>query len=120
MLAFGDWIPLTASGLDEVPDAPGALQVGRADRSLVDYPKGKSAMVFYVYAARSMREGLRRLFADELEEPGVRGQGTLVVRCCPGGDEAQSHLAGLYDEFSVRFGRAPILNIDDDDDDDDE
>ena len=114
---FGDWSPLTPDGLAQAADAPGAVQLCRADKSLIDYPKGKSTMVFYFYAARSMREALRRLFADELDEPGARGEGALLFRTCAGGDDAKQWLEGLYDEFVARFGRAPALHPDDDDDD---
>jgi hypothetical protein len=112
---FGPWLPLDDAHLEDVTDGPGAVQLGRADRSLVDYPRGRSAMVFYFYAARSMREALRRLFADELDEPGARGEGPLVFRVCPGGHDARAWLEGLFDEFVERFGRAPILHPDDDD-----
>ena len=94
--------------------APGAVQLCRADKSLIEYPKGKSTMVFYFYAARSMREALRRLFADELDEPGARGEGALLFRTCAGGDDVKQWIEGLYEEFSERFGRPPILHVVDD------
>ncbi|HEY1099250.1 MAG TPA: hypothetical protein VGF99_09985 [Myxococcota bacterium] len=120
MASFGRWYGLDDEGLEMAPDGPGAVQVGRADRQLVDYPKGKSAMVFYFFAARSVREALRRVFADEIAEPGARGQGALVFRYFVGTDDAQAFLETLFDRFVVEFGRAPILHPDDDDDDDDE
>ncbi len=115
---FGPWHPLDDEGLTAAPDAPGAIQVCRADRSLVQYPSGKSAMVFYVYAARSVRDAMRKLFGDELDTPGARGEGPLAFRWCAGGDDARVWLEGLYDDFCGQFGRAPILHPDDDDDDD--
>jgi hypothetical protein len=115
-MEFGPWLPLDDAQVATLPDVPGAVQLGRADRSLVDYPRGKSAMVFYFYAARSMREAVRRLFADELREPGARGEGPLVVRVCAGGDDTRAWLEGLFEDFVERFGRAPILHPDDDDD----
>jgi hypothetical protein len=115
---FGPWLPLTAASLDALADAPGAVQLATADQYLIDYPAGKSTMVFYFYAARSMREALRRVFADELDEPGSRGVGPLAFRTCAGGDDARDWLSGLFDEFVARFGRAPILHPSDDDDDD--
>lgn len=114
---FGDWVPLTPEGLNAAIDGPAAVQLCRADKSLIEYPSGKSTMVFYFYAARSAREALRRLFADELEEPGARGEGALLFRTCAGGEEARAWLEGLFDEFVARFGRAPSLHPDDDDDD---
>ena len=114
---FSGWIPFDVAGLQRAPDAPAAVQLGRADRTLVLYPSGKSAMVFYFYAARSAREALARVFKDELEEPGARGQGPLVYRVLEGGDDARVHLERLFDDFRTRFGRAPILHPDDEDPD---
>jgi hypothetical protein len=115
-MEFGPWQPLDDAHVLGMADVAGAVQLGRADRSLVDYPRGKSAMVFYFYAARSMREALRRLFADELADPGARGEGPLVFRVCAGGDDARAWLEALFDDFVERFGRAPSLHPDDDDD----
>jgi hypothetical protein len=114
-MEFGPWRPLDEAHLNEVPDAPGGVQLSRADRRLVQYPRGRSAMVFYLYAARSMREALRRLFADELTAPGSRGEGALVWRVCPGGGAVRAHCEALFDEFVERFGRPPLLHPDDDD-----
>jgi len=70
--AFGPWWPLSDEAVRrEAPDAPGAVQLRRADGKPVVYPRGRSAMVFYLYAARSTREALLRLFRDELLEPGT-------------------------------------------------
>jgi len=114
-MEFGPWLPLDDTHVLGLEDVAGAVQLGRADRSLVDYPRGKSAMVFYFYAARSMREALRRMFADELAEPGARGEGPLVFRVCAGGEPTRAWLEGLFDDFVERFGRAPSLHPDDDD-----
>lgn len=108
---FSEWFPLTGAGVElHAPDVPAAVQLSRLDKSLVPYPKGKSAMVFYFYAARSAKEALKRLFAEELEETGARGQGALAFRVLPGGDEARVHLERLYFEFEERFGSAPVLH----------
>ena len=112
-LAFGCWEPLTLEGLNAADDAAGAVQLARADRGLITYPKGKSTMVFYFYAARSMREALRRLFHDELMEPGSRGEGPLVFRTAPGGADVQAWAEGRYDDFVERFGAPPALHADD-------
>ena len=114
--SFGAWHPLDDVHVrDAAPDAPGAVQLKRADGTLVVYPRGKSAMVFYFYAARSVREALRRLFRDELDESGARGEGPLVFRVCPGGDDARALLERLFDTFVDDFGRAPALHPDDED-----
>jgi hypothetical protein len=107
---FTDWIALTNDGVAAAPDAPAAVQLSRLDKSLVPYAKGKSAMVFYFYAARSAREALKRLFAEELERPGARGQGPLAFRTITGGDDVRQHLEKLYFEFEERFGSPPILH----------
>jgi hypothetical protein len=115
--SFGVWIPLDDEHLRrDAPDVPGAVQLRRADASLVQYPRGRSAMVFYFYAARSVREALRRLFRDELDEPGARGEGPLVFRFVVGGDDARALLERHFDAFVDEFGRAPALHADDDDD----
>lgn len=107
---FCDWIPLTNDDVMKAPDAPAAVQVSRADKSLVQYPKGKSAMVFYFYAARSARDALRKIFSDELDAQGSMGQGALAFRFLEGGDDAKAHLERLYEEFETRFGGPPILH----------
>lgn len=108
---FGRWHALVRAELAEhAPDAPAAVQIARADKSLVRYPKGKSTMVFYFYAARSAREALARVFADEFDAPGARGQGALVFRTLVGGDDARQHLERLFDEFIARFGAPPVLH----------
>ena len=45
---FGAWFPIE-SAATEAPDGPGVLQI-RAD-DLLDYPRGKSAMVLYAHSA---------------------------------------------------------------------
>lgn len=107
---FGAWIPLTRDGVERAPDEPAAVQISTEDRRLVQYPKGKSAMVFYFYASRSAREALRRAFADELEERGARGEGPLAFRVLVGGDAAKLHIERLLAEFQERFGDAPVLH----------
>ena len=112
---FSDWVSLDDAGVAAAVDAPGAVQLCRADKPLIDYPTGKSTMVFYFYAQRSVREALKKVFADELSEPGARGEGPLLFRVCAGGDDVKQWLEGLYDEFCDRFGRPPILHVVDDD-----
>lgn len=108
---FGEWLALDVAGVSSAPDAAAAVQVSRRDRSLVQYAKGKSAMVFYFYAARSAREALRRVFADEIEQTGSRGQGPLAFRVLVGDDAARVHLERLYFEFEERFGGPPVLHV---------
>jgi hypothetical protein len=112
---FGPWSSLSEDRVaHDAPDAPGAVQLRRADGMLIRYPRGRSAMVFYFYAARSVREALKRVFRDELDEPGSRGEGPLEFRVLPGGQEARVRLEQLYEEFDAQFGRPPVLHLDDD------
>ncbi len=116
---FEDWQSLTRDVVNAAADAPGAVQLCTRDRRLIAYPKGKSAMVFYFYAARSVREALLRLFADELDVPGARGEGALsfrvLLQSATHPDDARQRLTRLYDEFEALFGAPPILHTAHDD-----
>lgn len=111
-MKFGDWYPLTEAGVDGAPKGPAAVQLRRA-LGLVRYPAGRSAMVFYFYAADNAAKALTTLFADELENPGVRGHGALWFRFCEE-EGAREGLEGLYAEFIRRFGAPPALHAADD------
>ena len=88
----------------QTPADEGVLQV-RISEGLVDYPSGKSAMVFYAHAAdlRAVAVALaeqhaeRALWCRHLDLEGERGV-----------DLAAFH-AKLVAEFVRRFGRAPSL-----------
>ena len=113
MMELSQWWPLTRDDVDAfAPDAPAAVQLRRG-AGLIHYPTGKSAMVFYFYAARSARQALVRLFADELENPGARGEGPLLFRFTAGGDDVRVSLEELFTEFVLRFGSAPRMHADD-------
>jgi hypothetical protein len=107
-LAFGEWVPLDVIRVATAPDGPAAVQVRRAV-GLVDYPAGKSAMVYYFFASKSARMALVDLFADEIEAPGTRGQGPLWFRFLEGA-QAEPVIARLFEEFQERFGAAPVLH----------
>jgi len=63
-LTFGRWFPF-AGALMHMPDEPGVFQL-RREQGLVDFPRGKSAMLRYGAAESS----LRRSFSELLAEPG--------------------------------------------------
>lgn len=107
-MEFGPWIPLTYDGVAQAPEGPAALQV-RREHGLLRYPEGRSAMVFYAFAATGARGALGRRFADELNEAGAEGQGPLLYRTL---DEegAQAHLEELLARFEQRFGSPPALH----------
>jgi hypothetical protein len=109
-MEFGPWFPLTPEGVAQAPDAPAALQV-RREHGLLRYPQGRSAMVFYAFAASGARSALLRRFADELATAGAEGHGPLLYRTLDD-DGAQDHLEELLDRFVKRFGSAPALHPD--------
>ena len=107
-MQFGRWVSLTDEGLESAPAGPAAVQL-RREAGLIDYPSGKSAMVFYVWVGSNVRTALRSHFATELAQPGSQGQGPLLYRWSEdvGGQQLlQALLAG----FERRFGSAPILH----------
>ena len=109
MRQFSSWYPLTDSGVREhAPDSAAAVQIRRAD-GLVSYADGQSAMVCYVYASTSVRESLRKRFADEIEAPGARGQGPLQFRTY-GGDDAGDYLRERLYAFDQNFDELPLFN----------
>lgn len=104
---FSGWYPLEETIIDEILDpAPGAVQV-RVAEGLVDYPLGKSAMVYFFFAATDARNALREIFEDELKHSGARGRGPLWFRYLQGTD-AQARLEARWTEFVSRFGSPPL------------
>jgi hypothetical protein len=100
-MRFCPWYPL-ADAATRAPTLAGVLQI-RIAEGLVDYPRGKSAMVHYAHApdvraaalALAARHAGESLLCRHLElEPGDRG------------DVATFH-AKVRDEFVRRFGSAP-------------
>lgn len=108
MKQFSSWYALTDEAIDEhAPEGPAALQIKRAD-GLVDYSSGMSAMVCYFYADRAA-PALKSRFDDEIETPGVRGEGELLFRYLQD-DEAKETLADLLFKFVKKFGEPPQFN----------
>ncbi len=100
IVQFGRWYPL-ALAADHAPAGPGVFQV-RTRLGLVEYPRGKSAMVHYGAAAD------------------VRAAADALARAHPAADLLCRHLIDLDDDdaattiahklvrdFTARFGRAP-------------
>lgn len=108
---FTSWRPLVRDEVAQhAPEGPAAVQV-RVEEGLLDYPSGRSsAMVCYFYAGDSARETLEELFEDELDEPGVRGDGPLLFRFIEGGDRVLEHLKRRLHRFYVQFGEMPLYN----------
>ena len=95
-MTFGRWQKLPAA---TVPRRRGVLQARVAD-GLVDYPTGKSAMVYYD-ADADLSQSLARLCARV--PPGA----VVLVRCGECAAPARE-LARLVDDFTRRFGAPPI------------
>ncbi len=110
-MSFSGWFPLSEEVIGgSAPRGPAAVQVRQAI-GLVRYPRGRSAMVYYFYAANDAAKALRTVFADELAEPGARGHGALWFRFLEG-EDAREALEALYAEFVRRFGAPPVLHGD--------
>jgi hypothetical protein len=98
---FGPWYPL-AEAEAQAPAGEGVLQV-RLATGLLDYPRGKSAMVHYAHAP-DLRAAARALAAAH---PGE----ALVCRHLievPDATDLAAFCAKLRAEFVRRFGRVPF------------
>ena len=91
-MRFCPWYPLTDAHAC-APAEPGMLQLRLAD-GLIDYPRGKSAMVHYALVPDV------RAAAIALARPG------LLCRHLEGGDPRETY-ARLLAEFERRFGAPP-------------
>jgi hypothetical protein len=99
---FGPWYPLTAADA-EAPAAEGVLQLRLAE-GLVDYPRGKSAMVWYAHAP-DVRAAAR-------EQAAARGAAAGALWCrhlieIPDATDLGAFCAKLRAEFVRRFGAPP-------------
>jgi hypothetical protein len=98
---FGPWYPLASAG-EHAPAAEGIVQV-RLSSGLVDYPRGKSAMLWYGHAADTRAAALalaaahagKDLLCRHLIE--IEDATDLVAFC-----------AKLTGEFARRFGTVPM------------
>ena len=102
-MQFGPWYPLADAG-DRTPDGETVLQL-RVARGLIDYPRGKSAMVAYRHTpdARAAARALARLHA------GADLWCRHLIEVPEATDLAAFH-AKLVGDFARRFGRAPIYD----------
>jgi len=97
---FGLWYPLDEAG-DHAPVAPGILQL-RLAHGLIDYPRGKSAMVHYAHA-EDVRAAALALAATHAGE-GLVARHLIEI---DGATDLGTFYAKLRGEFERRFGRAP-------------
>lgn len=100
VMEFGRWYPLTAAA-EQAPPTPGVLQV-RVRVGLVDYPRGKSAMVHYA-VADDVRAAAVALAAAH---PDVDWLCRHLLAPC---DRATAVALGsrLVRDFAARFGVEP-------------
>lgn len=103
-MSFGRWLPLDGAA---APDGPGCLQVrvGEGPSGLHDYPRGKSAMVYYGADDARLAVALDRFRAALAPADRAR----LFVRFDPRPD-GTARLGKLLDEFRGRFGAPPLRN----------
>lgn len=101
-MRFGPWYPLAEAG-DRTPADEGVLQV-RLATGLIDYPRGKSAMVCYQHAS-DVRAAARALAAAQAGKPLLCRH---LIELDPAIDLAVFY-AKLRQEFERRFGAAPTL-----------
>lgn len=100
-MRFGPWYPLGEAAA-HAPAAEGVLQV-RLETGLIDYPRGKSAMVHYEHA-KDVRAAATALAA------GHAGEALLCRHLELEGAEtvdARAFHAKVLDEFMRRFGSPP-------------
>ena len=100
-MRFCPWYPL-AEAAAHAPAEEGVLQV-RVAEGLLDYPRGKSAMVHYEHAAD--------VRAAALAWAGAHGADGIVCRHLIelDGAAAPALYAKVVDEFVRRFGSPPRL-----------
>ncbi len=99
-MKFGEWYPLSTAG-DLAPAGEGVLQL-RLANGLLDYPRGKSAMVWYEHTldANTAARALGVRFADN----------DLVCRHLievEAGVDLAAFCAKLREDFERRFGTVP-------------
>ena len=116
MIFWTEWIPLTPASAKSLSDVPGLYEVKVDSKQLVQYPTGKSAMVFY--GKTDSRKSLRAAVEEDWYSPGkeaVRTEwsalGPLVFRWAAAPDPDAEHARRLT-LFLERFGRIPWGNQD--------
>ena len=114
MIFWTSWLPLTPDAVGDLSDVPGLYEVKVDSKALVQYPTGKSAMVFY--GKTDERKSLRRAVEEDWFSAGkdaIRAQwstvGPLVFRWAATPDPDPEHSRRLT-LFVERVGRIPWGN----------
>jgi hypothetical protein len=105
-MQFGPWYPL-AEARDRAPAAEGVWQLRRAS-GLLDYPRGKSAMMHYGHALDVRAAALA--WAQAHVPPGPHGSAGILCRHLieiDGAADLVAFHARLVDDFRRRFGAPP-------------
>lgn len=102
-MQFGRWYPL-ARAADHAPATPGVYQV-RTRLGLLDYPRGKSAMVWYA-AAGDVRAAACALAAAH---PGADWLCRHLEDATADAADAGRVAAKLIRDFTNRFGSPPAV-----------
>lgn len=103
-MRFGLWYPLSSAG-DHAPADPGILQL-RLAKGLIDYPKGKSAMVHYAQDKDIRAAALALASAHAATSSGLVCRHLIEI---PEAMELGGFYAKLLGEFERRFGSPPVF-----------
>lgn len=114
MLFWTSWAPLTLESVAELSDVPGLYEVKVDTRNLVQYPTGKSAMIFY--GITDERKSLKQAVGEDwfrTDKDAIRAQwseiGPIVFRWAATPDPLPEHSRRMQ-LFRERFGRFPWGN----------
>lgn len=99
-MRFGDWYPLSTAR--DLPDGETVLQL-RLATGLVDYARGKSAMVWYQHAINT--EDAARALAVRFAAHDLVCRHLIEVDA---GVDLQAFCAKLRGDFERRFGSVPL------------
>ncbi|MEO7097397.1 MAG: hypothetical protein ABI175_29315 [Polyangiales bacterium] len=103
-MRFGLWYPL-ASAAENAPAEPGILQL-RLATGLLDYPRGKSAMVHYAEVPDVRAAALALATAHAATASGLVCRHLIEI---PDATDLGTFYAKLRDEFARRFGSPPVF-----------
>jgi hypothetical protein len=101
---FGLWYPLSSAG-DHAPAEPGILQL-RLATGLVDYPRGKSAMVHYTEGKDIRAAALALATAHAATAVDLVCRHLIEI---PEATDLGTFYAKLLGEFVRRFGSPPVF-----------